>query len=829
MRQSYRRETQGEVDLAHRLENKSDHTTWVERELDDATRSKPLDVFSANNGDEVLHWTRCAASGFGPESPKLRGLTNPALGWLSLDRDWIASTFEPKVMETVQCEGETYALPVGIHRINTLFYNKELFEKAGYDVGGGGRPMPSTLPELHEAAAAVNEHLPPPNANDTLRPSAFAVAGREAWTVSLFVIENLMLALAADGEEYQRYWRGEECNEALLERTLRELALLQRAGFFGNTDLTAAEARDRVASGQAAMLVTGDWAMAEFDAEDVGEMPFPGTGQYFVFSADVFALPAIDTADVQNGLAWLRSTTLEQTQRDFALTKSARPARVDVAAELSPPGAASHAHSRRSCPISREGHSRSCRTSSSTSSTTQTTTSACSATHGKNTRDYRMDACAAKRARIRRSTVRRSSSSDRVHGKREETMNVAVARRPIFAMQRAPSRRVQFPKRRCSTRGVPLRVKGHATPRVDLVAHRRPTPLATACRAPLMIQIAVWLAASCLELRSASADALPRTPEPGSPVPTRALELRVTYRAPEQCPTGTDFLDALRAHLTAGGEGPVDADVRIARLDEAAFELVLRLRVAGREAESVVRAESCAPLVQLAALSASMARIRPAAPAPSGSSPELGSLSAAAAADPGAHETEPAPDLDLAAGDEQHRAADAPRPLHLFALAELATTSGMLPGTALGRGLAAGIDLGLWSARLAATSWVPQKREFSFGGSSPITLEFEQQSLELEPCALPSLATFLRVGGCASFAAHRIWTSAERARLIGSVEAGARAVLSPWRGLRLEGHAGLRLVVNAPGFDIEVLRSVYESKTLQPSARVAVGWEFGAP
>jgi ABC-type glycerol-3-phosphate transport system substrate-binding protein len=341
LRQSYRRETRGQVNLAHLLENKGDHTTWVERELDEATRSKPLDVFSANNGDEVLHWTRCAASGLAPESPKLRGLTDPSLGWLSLDRDWIASTFEPKVMETVQCEGETYAIPVGIHRINTLFYNKELFGSAGYDVGKGGRPMPSTLPELHEAAAAVKEQLPPANANDTLWPSAFAVSGREAWTVSLFVIENLMLALAADEEEYQRYWRGEECNEALLARTLRELAALESERYFGNTDLTAAEARERVANGQAAMLVTGDWAMAEFDADEVGSIPFPGTGQYFVFSADVFALPAIDTANVQNGLAWLRSATLEQTQREFAFAKSARPARVDVAAELSPPGAVS--------------------------------------------------------------------------------------------------------------------------------------------------------------------------------------------------------------------------------------------------------------------------------------------------------------------------------------------------------------------------------------------------------------------------------------------------------------------------------------------------------
>jgi hypothetical protein len=51
----------------------------------------------------------------------------------------------------------------------------------------------------------------------------------------------------------------------------------------------------------------------------------------------------------------------------------------------------------------------------------------------------------------------------------------------------------------------------------------------------------------------------------------------------------------------------------------------------------------------------------------------------------------------------------------------------------------------------------------------------------------------------------------------------------PWRGLRIEAQAGLSVVPAAPSFDIEALRSVYESKTLQPTAGIALGWEFGAP
>ena len=340
LKRSYQRATHRDVDLAHQLDNKKDHTHWVEQRLGDPdAASTPLDVFSANNGDEVLRWTRCAAWGPAPEVPQLVGLTDPALGPLHLSRDWIEATFEPRVMETLQCEGETYALPVGIHRINTLFYNKELFRAAGYAVDGAqGTPLPSSLEELHTAADAVSRQLPAGDPESELQPSAFAIAGREPWTLSLFMIENVMLALAGNAERYERYWSGSACDEDLLVSTLRELTRL--LPYFGSWELDSSGALGRVASGQAAMMVMGDWASAELDASLVGSMPFPGSGQYFVFSADVFALPALDDAAPSNGLGWLRSVTERQTQRDFSLAKSALPARVELEDErLGPEGA----------------------------------------------------------------------------------------------------------------------------------------------------------------------------------------------------------------------------------------------------------------------------------------------------------------------------------------------------------------------------------------------------------------------------------------------------------------------------------------------------------
>lgn len=333
LKESLSRATPLEASLAHPFVSKSDHTAWVETQLDsETTDPMPLDVFSANNGDEVLRWTPCGAAG-NPGAARLHGLTRPELGVSAFDSTWIEDTFPPEVMSTLQCMGETYALPVGIHRINTLLYNKQLFRDAGYAIDGEpGRPLPSTLEELHAAAAALAEHLPQTASDVALQPSVIAVAGREAWTLSLFVIENLMLSLAESPKQYMDYWMGDNCDDSLLKRTLEEFVRLRP--WFGSFELSSSDAINRVTNGQAAMMVTGDWAAAEPALETIGTIPFPGTANYFVFSADVFALPDLPSADATKGLAWLRAVTGQSTQREFSVAKNALPARKELQGEL---------------------------------------------------------------------------------------------------------------------------------------------------------------------------------------------------------------------------------------------------------------------------------------------------------------------------------------------------------------------------------------------------------------------------------------------------------------------------------------------------------------
>lgn len=311
------------------------------------------------------------------------------------------------------------------------------------------------------------------------------------------------------------------------------------------------------------------------------------------------------------------------------------------------------------------------------------------------------------------------------------------------------------------------------------------------------------------------------------------LELRVSYRAPRECPSSGDFLAALQQHVAAGGSGAIDAEVSITRASESEFELVLRLRVEGKSSESTTRAPSCLPLMQLAALDASMARtVSPvartslAAPAPPlelGPSP---GLEASAPLEPAA-----AADATLeAAGGNARPGPGSPwstRGTRAFLLGEVRTASGMLPELAWGRGIGAGIARDVVSVRVSATLWQGQHGIFAPDDTSPMQLDFEQRSLQLSPCAGRALSSLLRLDGCGLLAAHRISSDAEGARTYGSVGAAALATLTPWRGLRVELEGGLSAAVRRPSFGAERVRYLYEPEVIQPSARIALGWEFG--
>ncbi|HTV25038.1 MAG TPA: ABC transporter substrate-binding protein [Polyangiaceae bacterium] len=269
--------------------------------------SAPIDAVLFNNGQDVLALTECGGKG----SRGLRALES------EFRDDWFEKMYPPDLVSTLSCGGHVYALPIGIHRINHVVYNRSLFERAGY-----GSPGDLDLDGLVEAADKIQQVF----ASDGIsQPSVFAVPYADADTVSRFFIENIMLA-ASGYQEYVNYWTGRPVPDGLFAHALDRVR--QLSSYF--RDASDAPVT-RLLNGEAAMLVTGDWAMVDaLGAEDVlGSMPFPGTQQYWVYSADVFALPI--NGNEAKGLAWLQAISEPQAQSDFANLKYALPALLDVA------------------------------------------------------------------------------------------------------------------------------------------------------------------------------------------------------------------------------------------------------------------------------------------------------------------------------------------------------------------------------------------------------------------------------------------------------------------------------------------------------------------
>lgn len=320
-----------DVAIVSPAQSKYYHMQWVDRQLEPDTESRtPLDVVAYNNGGDVLRSTHCGRSLYAPQTARLRAVDDATLGPLHLDRNWIERTFDPEVLSTVQCDDHYYALPVGLHQVNTLFYNKGLLRAAGFDVnrdGSGEYPLPGSLDEFEQAVSVVRRMLEK-REGGAAGASAIALPISDSWTLSLFFIENIMLASAGAGP-YQQYWSGEQCDASLFEKAMDRVRALHDAKSFSDRNLSEKNALEELGIGQAAFMVTGDWAVTEIDENDVGYMPFPGTEDLFVFTADVFALPDTATSDVQNGFAWLRAVTGLETQREFARRKHALSARRD--------------------------------------------------------------------------------------------------------------------------------------------------------------------------------------------------------------------------------------------------------------------------------------------------------------------------------------------------------------------------------------------------------------------------------------------------------------------------------------------------------------------
>jgi glucose/mannose transport system substrate-binding protein len=269
-----------------------------------ASERKAVDVLVSRLADEGISWRDGvipSGSGVGasivlrsrilagdaPEVAQLNGVLISewdSLGLL-LDVDstgingkWDKLLF-PTVLTLVQPHGHFVAAPLGIHRINTLFFNRKLFAQHGLAV-------PQTWAEFELVAAKLQRLGIVPLAQSS-----------EPWqVVSLFET----LVLAEGGATFYRDLFVKKNAAAFaderLARALQHLRYLKKWMTVPVPERPWTEVTRQFADGGAAMMVMGDWAKAELYAwgqlneDSLGCTAVPGTANYHLYDIDTLAM-----------------------------------------------------------------------------------------------------------------------------------------------------------------------------------------------------------------------------------------------------------------------------------------------------------------------------------------------------------------------------------------------------------------------------------------------------------------------------------------------------------------------------------------------------------
>lgn len=225
----------------------------------------------------------------------------------------------PAIEELVQSDGHFFAAPLGIHRVNTLFYNRRLFARYGL-------APPTTWNEFERAAVRFSKAGIVPLAQSS-----------EPWQVAT-LFETLVLSEGGAGL-YRRLFIEREGNafaDPHLGAALVHLRALKK--WMGAPVLERSwDATTRqLADGRAAMLVMGDWAKGEMNAwglgtdEAFGCTAVPGTASFHLYNVDTLAMlsASVMSSTVSHRAAQEKLAALvltPQVQADYNQAKGSVP------------------------------------------------------------------------------------------------------------------------------------------------------------------------------------------------------------------------------------------------------------------------------------------------------------------------------------------------------------------------------------------------------------------------------------------------------------------------------------------------------------------------
>lgn len=212
-------------------------------------------------------------------------------------------------------------VPLEFNRINNLFYNVNLVEKAGIDPASISSPT-----ELIEAMKQVE---------DSTDAVGMAQSTKSPWTV--FQLWESMLVSEYGYDVYTSYINGDVAkHKKEIKGTLQLLADYRK---FFNEDagsINFTEAASTFISGEAAFFNQGDWAVGNFDQandfkydSDWQHVAFPGSSDVFLGQNSSFMYPS-NNPSPEATVRWLRWCGTKEGQIRFNAIKGGVPCRTDA-------------------------------------------------------------------------------------------------------------------------------------------------------------------------------------------------------------------------------------------------------------------------------------------------------------------------------------------------------------------------------------------------------------------------------------------------------------------------------------------------------------------
>ncbi len=265
--------------------------------------NQPPDSWQSHPGAEL--WARYVEPGY----------TEPVTE-LYEEQGW-NDKFPQGVIDQITFDGEIHLVPVGVHRGNVMFYNKQVLADNGIEVADDW-----TLDDFNAAA-------------DTLTAagiSAIGIGSKDTFAV-VQLFENTLLATLGP-EDFARIWQGEVgWDDERVTQAIEQLAKHFESVNSDHAALTWDGAADGVYAGTIGFTSMGDWlygdAVAKEQDANIGWVNHPGTGGSFVAVIDGFTMP-VGAPHPVNARNWLVAVGSAEAQAAFAPFKGAIPARSDA-------------------------------------------------------------------------------------------------------------------------------------------------------------------------------------------------------------------------------------------------------------------------------------------------------------------------------------------------------------------------------------------------------------------------------------------------------------------------------------------------------------------